>query len=287
MTYESDQILRRIQEAHWSRYAKVDREWPTPHMMEAVHDALQSEDVPRKILVVGIGGLAKDALHYAQIPDTQVVGIDINEQAVHMASDLPKPDSVTFSQENILDPEIIGKLGRESFGAVTMIGLLTNLITDNDAQIALNHSYQLLAPGGSVVISDYALGEGSDYWVGRYERDTQVLEMLGYGDSRTNFGTLIIRPGNLHPDDMGYVSAGNKLDLNRTVESVRSGDFDRMVRHRTRDTFSDLLTRSGFGIPTETKINRLVSPRPSGDTTPWDVSRNIQMRARKPVKRIR
>jgi len=283
-TKDTDNVLRGIQEEHWKNYQQVDREWPTPPLEGTVRDALAPAEVPNSVLAVGIGGLARDALLYAEIPGTQVVGIDINEEAVKMASALPRKDTVSFLSGNILEPTIVDRLGAERFGAVTMVGLLTNLVTDHDAQLALDRTYQLLAPGGSVVVSDYALGEGSEYWVGRYERDAAVLETLGYGGRNENFGTLIIRPGKLNPDDMGYVSAEDQLDLHRTVNLMREGKFERMVRHRNRETFSDLLMESGFGIPVETKQKTLVTPRPGGGTTPWDFSNNMQIRAIKPIR---
>lgn len=270
MTLESG--ITDIQREKWKKYPHIERDWQTPPLTDYVQEALQA-DVPQRVLVVGIGGLAREALEYAKLPGIEVVGIDINPNAVESAIRRDGQKNITVQTGDILDEKIIEKLGKEKYGAVTFIGLLTNLITNEDAAKAISHAYHLLAPEGSLIISDYALKEGKEYWLDRYERDAKALGLAGYGNKDSLFGTFIIRPQGLRAQEIQDLSVVN------LVQSVSTDNFERFARHRKISDIESILANTGFCLPLAQIQTQELAKKSINPSHPWEQETNIQIRA--------
>lgn len=279
--------IRDIQKRKLKEEVGVGRIWYTSKAVELIAEALSYRG-NSDILVVGCGVRADDAIAYAWLLDANVVGIDINEVVIKKAKRLyarvgedlkrnplsrnrkiPRFEIVDFTNSSA-----VACFKEKRFDLVTFIGVLTNIITDREAIQALNNSAELLKPEGKVVISDFELQQGNEYWCWRYSRDKQALESLGI-NGEDLFGTIVVRPKGLHGEE------ADKLDWQEVRGCLLSGEFERLARHRSIGKFSDFLHEAGF------KPKRIIRSQardvaPEEDRVyPREILSNIQLLAQR------
>lgn len=86
----------------------------------------------------------------------EVVGIDIDSEAIHYAKGAYYHPLTTYQQENAVDPTLPEKLGQ--FDLIVSFETLEHL---EEEQLFLNNIYNMLKPGGTLVISTpFGLGRG-------------------------------------------------------------------------------------------------------------------------------
>lgn len=273
----SDIAAARIQGPKWQGYRETSRPWPTPRAIELVAEGLAA-NVPQKVLVCGCGGAGSEAFAYAQgFPQTAIVGFDINKQALaearERAASLGLAARLSFLAGDMLDGYFVDNhFPAETFGVITMLGIGTNLIDDGTLRLALTNLRLPLAVGGSLVFSDYLMMPEVPYWKQRYERDYRAISITQMHAAR---GTLVIRPNGLSALDC------LRLSPEEVATCLATDRFERLARHRKRETLERLLELAGYRLSGEIPTVKLVSDHNPDPDEPWNLALNYTVRATK------
>lgn len=176
------------------------KKWKTARYPKEITKALEREGIPKRILVIGCG-LEEAAFYADSMPDVEVVGVDFHSDLIAKAQEIfPRP-RVTYLHADALDLQFVNQcnLEPESFGAVVLTGLFSNVIFEKDIRQLFQNVNTVLAPGGRVVISDYLLvqREQNSSWDDRYIRDLIAILNAGMFDEEDSevippFGVIVI-----------------------------------------------------------------------------------------------
>ena len=209
------------------------RVWKTERFPQEVGIALE-KNVPKKILVIGCG--VDETASYADLfPTANFVGVDFHPGVITAARDLYPRENVTYLQGDMLNSKFVNSLEPESFGAVVLTGVLTNLVHEDDVVKMFQGINRLLAYEGRIIISDYLLNEptqkGSS-WEQRYMRDLLALKLAGFYSQDVSippYGTIITKP----EVDGKKLSALDAFGLSPEEMKgiLAAGKYERLARH--------------------------------------------------------
>jgi len=274
MNKEDERILSNLQQPKL-KDKKLVNEWYVPEALGLVSRALERGDGKESLLVVGCG-YGRDAFLYSLELDldSNVVGIDLNEESIKIAEkkawgiseDLLKEmtpgdakdyldrakklrsKEPKFLVGDILDKNIGRKIFHESqlelFDVAVFNGVVEYFLIRRNVEQAFLNTRQLLKPKGKLVISDFAWwkpkGWGENWWEKRYRRDEEALRLIGVkGDI---FGIIVVRPKGLHSEEVLSLTA------KETAQALQEGDYERLVRHWRLSTIKEILKNTGFEI---------------------------------------
>lgn len=87
---------------------------------------------------------------------TEVIGVDIDEETLYYANREYNHQKVTYVKGDVLDPHLPGQLGE--FDVILSFETIEHVKED---QIFMDHLYQMLKPGGTLVLSSpFGRGRG-------------------------------------------------------------------------------------------------------------------------------
>ncbi len=153
----------------------------------ALYENLQAKNSPR-ILDAGCGtGVSTDYLAFLN-PDSEILAIDISEQALSIASERLRRSgafaisNITFEKVSILE---IGE--RKPFDFINSIGMLHHL---QEPCIGLAALAKLLKPGGIIHLLLYA--EGGRVEINRIKKVLKIIGLQG-NDDGVSLGKSLLR----------------------------------------------------------------------------------------------
>ena len=208
----------------------ASRTWNTARYPGEVAEALLSQDVPSKVLVIGCG--VDEAAEYADVlPNAHIDGVDFHRGVIDAAQAQYPRQNVSYQAGDMLEETFVTTLEPESYGAIVLTGVLTNVVEPNQLQKLFHHIDALLARGGRIIISDYLyqepVGNGLG-WDVRYMMNAVALHHAGRiaeDDIPNWMGVFATRPGGQSAVDAMY------LGIDELADALRSGNYERLVRH--------------------------------------------------------
>lgn len=243
MIYSS--LSTQVQTPKWEGYEEPSRLWPLDKCHYLLANAIRP-DRKNAILVCGCGGTESEAFDYAHLfPMCSIVGIDVNCSSIELASNeaqLIRMPNLKFQKLNLLNNDEMANLDLNVFQAATLIGMLTNLIHDEDVRLAFNNLYDNLVVNGSLIISDCLIIEGEAYWDKRYARDLEALLKEGLFQDESAFGTIVVRPNRMNANE------NINLEVSELREHIKKGNYQRLARHRSLKAIIQLLENSGYNL---------------------------------------
>ncbi|MCL5090428.1 MAG: class I SAM-dependent methyltransferase [Patescibacteria group bacterium] len=261
------------------RPADGHREWYAPWNIRRVREALAHQWGNILIMGCGYGREAFDCTlelgskdyDYGWF-DHKVVGVDIEVNTVRagtkkvfegvfdpsLVASNPDYSDFALSTEPIFlhgditkkeTAEVLFEHGYAPFAVATCVGVIDNLLTEEEVQSAFSFTHQVLSPGGYLIVADFSPvslytlwwpPEERDklWWEKRYLHDEKALRL--YGVQKNAYGTIIIRPRGIHKNDQLGLSP------EETVQAIKEGDFEKLVKHWSLWKIIQELEKTGF-----------------------------------------